>query len=184
MYELSRFHEMAVLLHADVEGPILSVQSATGEWRADIRLSNSEVISGELDSLDAMSIKEWLLLRRDGIAEAWDHFTAGMAPDPIKPLPEDWPIGGPDPIRAISVKPLEGHRLWVQWENGRAGELDPAFLADHPAFGPWRDRRTFASVRIVGSSFTWGGDMEVCAWLNCWPGLEESTDNRTDSTVQ
>ena len=110
MYELSRFHGMAVLLHAEVKEPIISVQSAAGEWRADVRLSDFEVISGDLDSVDAMSIKEWWLLRRDGIAVAWDQITAGMAPDPIEPLPEDWPIGGPEPIRAISVKPREGHR--------------------------------------------------------------------------
>ena len=184
MYELSRFHEMVVLMHADVEDPIISVRSAAGEWRADIRLSGFEVINGELDALDAMSIKEWWLLRRDDIEDAWNQIEGGKSPKPIEPLPENWPIGGPAPIRAISVKPLEGYRLWVQWENGYAGELDLAFLADHPAFGPWQDPRKFESVQIIGSSFTWGEDMEVCAWLNCWPDLAEPTDNKTDSTVQ
>ena len=184
MYELSRFHELVVLLHDDVEQPIIAVQSAAGEWRADIRLSDCEVVSGELDSLDAMSIEEWLLLRRNEVRAAWNQYAQGVSPDPIEPLPENWPIGGPPPIRAISVKPLERYRVWVEWENGSAGELDLEFLADHPHFGAWQDQKEFESVRIVRSALTWGEGMEICAWLNCWPGVKASSEKRTNRTVQ
>ncbi|MCE2526805.1 MAG: DUF2442 domain-containing protein [Actinomycetia bacterium] len=190
MHELSGFHELVVLLHADVEQPIIAVQSATGERRADIRFSDFEVITEDLDALDTMSIKEWLLLRRYKITGAWNRHVQGVSPDPIEPLPENWPIGGPPPVRGISVNPLDRYRVWVEWDNGSAGELDliPSgpfrFLADHSDFGAWQDQRKFVSVRIVGSSLTWGKGMEVCAWLNCWPGLEESLDSRTDGTVK
>ena len=125
-----------------------------------------------------------MLLRQDEIRGAWNQFAEGVSPGPIEPLPENWPIGGHPPIRAISVKPLGRYRILVEWENGYAGELDLEFLTDHPDFGAWQDRSKFESVRIVGSSFTWGEGMDVCAWLNCWPRLEEPSDKRTDRTVQ
>ena len=155
MHELSGFHELVVPLHADVEQPIVAVQSATGERRADIRLSDFEVITGELDALDTMSIKEWLLLRRDKITGAWNRLVQGVSPDPGEPLSKSWPIGGPPPVRGISVKPLDGYRVWVEWDNGSAGELDLDFLADHSDVSAWQDQRKFESVRIVGSSLTW-----------------------------
>lgn len=174
LVEISRFHEMVLSLRADRAQPVIAVQSEAGDWRADIRPSDGEVIDGEIDSLDLLSVREWLSLRQEELAETWRQCTRGASPDHVEPLPEDWPIGGPPPTRAVSVRPLEGYRLWVEWEDGSSGELVLDHLADHPAFTAWRDRDRFEAVRIVGSSLSWGDGMEVCAWLSCWPHLDES----------
>ena len=182
--EISRFHGMVVLLRAHPEQPVVAVQSAGGEWRADVRVQDGEVIRGRLDSLDRMSVQEWLRLHRDEVEAAWNRYRRGETPPRIEDLPEDWPIGGDPPARALSVKPLEGYRIWVEWEGGSAAELDLSFLADHPTFARWRDRRTFESVRTDGSCFTWGEDMEICAWLECWPDRREPLETMDGGTVR
>ena len=184
LHEISRFHELVIYLRTDYDQPVIAVKSDKLEWWGDVRLSDLEVISGKLDSLDRMSIEQWVSAHKDDIAEAWRRYLRGETPDRIEPLPEDWPIGGPPPTRAISAKPLDGYRIWVEWEDGSADEIDLNFLAEDPAFAAWKDRRAFESVRIDGSCFTWGGDMEVCAWLSCWPSLRESKDNTAGNTAQ
>lgn len=167
--EISRFHEMVVFLRTDTHPPTIIVQSAAGQQLAEIRIHDRQIIRGDLGPLDRMSLDEWLSLHSDDINEAWRQCRGGESPNRVAALPEDWPIGGPSPIRATSVRPLEGYRLWVEWEDGSARELDLHFLADHPSFEAWKDLEKFREVRVSGSSFTWGEGMEVCAWLNCWP---------------
>lgn len=181
MFKISRFHGMVLCLRTNREAPTLAVNSATGDWRSDIGIGDSTVIDGEIETLDRMSIEEWLSLHRDDLAEAWHLLGEGHSPDPVEALPDDWPIGGPPPTRGISVKPLEGCRIRVEWDDGSAGELDLAYLTGHPVFAAWSDRGTFESVRIVGSSFTWGGEMELCAWLGCWPTLDQSQQEEADT---
>lgn len=168
-HEISRFHEMVMFLRSDTDRPTIIVESAAGQQLAEICIRDRQTIRGNLSPLDRMSLEEWLSLRSGDIEEAWRQCRKGETPNRIAALPEDWPIGGPSPIRATSVRPLEGYRLWVEWEDGSAGELDLHFLANHPSFEAWKDWERFQAVRISGSSFTWGQGMEVCAWLNCWP---------------
>ena len=182
VFEVSRFHEMILGLCLDGDQPAIAVQSSDGEWKADIHIIDSAVIAGELEPLDRLSTEEWLSLHRDDLLEAWERFAEGHDPESVEALPDDWPIGGPSPTRAISVKPLEEYRLRIEWEDGSVGELDLAYLADHPAFAAWRDRAVFESVRIVGSYFTWGEEMEICAWLDCWPTLRKSPQKEPDGT--
>lgn len=169
VHEISRFHEMVMFLRSDADRPTIIVESAAGQQLAEICIRDRQTIRGSLRPLDRMSLEEWLSLHSDDIEEALRQCRQGEPPNRIAALPEDWPIGGPSPIRATSVRPLEGYRLWVEWEDGSVGELDLHFLADHPSFEAWKDRERFQAVRISGSSFTWGQGMEVCAWLNCWP---------------
>ncbi len=161
VFEISRFHGMVLGLRLNGDQPAIAVQSADGEWRADIQIIDSAVIAGKLEPLDRLSIEEWLSLHRDDLLEAWERFGEGHDPDPIEALPDDWPIGGPSPTRAISVRPLKEYRLRIEWEDGSVGELNLAYLTDHPAFAAWRDREVFKSVRIDGSHFTWAEEMEI-----------------------
>lgn len=174
LLEISRFHEMVLFLRAGSDHPTIVVQSVAGEHLAEVRLTDSATIHGKVLPLDRMSLEEWLSLHYDDIKEAWHQCQRDEPPHRIAGLPEDWPIGGPAPTRPISVKPLAGFRLWVEWEDGSSGELDLHFLADHPSFASWRDQKKFRSVRINGSCFTWGEGMEVCGWLDCWPDLEKA----------
>lgn len=169
LHEISRFHEMVMFLRSDTDHPTVIVESVAGQQLAEVRIHDRQTIQGNLRPLDWMSLEEWLSLHSDDIKEAWRQWREGETPKRISALPEDWPIGGPSPVRATSVRPLEGYRLWVEWEDGSAGELDLHFLADHPAFEAWKDPGKFQAVNVSGSSFTWGEGMEVCAWLNCWP---------------
>ncbi len=182
--EISRFHGMVICLSLDRDQPAVTVQSADQEWRAEIGITDSAVIAGELQTLDRLSIQEWLTLHRDDLLQAWERCAEGHDPDPIEALPDDWPIGGPSPTRAISVKPLEGYRLRIEWEDGSVGELDLANLAGHPAFAAWSDQGVFESVRIAGSHLTWGKEMEICAWLECWPTLGNSSQKQPDGAKE
>ena len=86
---------MVLCLRINREAPTLAVNSATGDWRSDIGIGDSTVIDGEIEPLDRMCIEEWLSLHRDDLAEAWHLLGEGHSPDPVEPLPDDWPIGGP-----------------------------------------------------------------------------------------
>ena len=79
LHEISRFHELVIYLRTDYNQPVIAVKSDELEWWGDVRLSDLEVISGKLDSLDRMSIEQWVSAHRDDIAEAWRRYRRGMA---------------------------------------------------------------------------------------------------------
>ena len=119
---------MVLCLRTNREAPTLAVNSATGDWKADISIGDSTVIDGEIEPLDRMSIEEWLSLHRDDLAEAWHLLGEGHSPDPVEPLPDDWPIGGPPPTRAISVKPCAWLDCWPTLDQSQQGEADTVDL--------------------------------------------------------
>jgi hypothetical protein len=60
----------------------------------------------------------------------------------------------------VAVRPLEGHRLWLRFEDGVEGTVDVAELVRFEGvFAPLADRQRFVEVAILGDSGTIG-----------WPG--------------
>jgi Protein of unknown function (DUF2442) len=60
----------------------------------------------------------------------------------------------------VEVRPLGGHRLFIRFEDGLAGELDfSEFLDFRGVFTDLRDPARFAEVRVVAD---WG----TIAWPN------------------
>lgn len=60
----------------------------------------------------------------------------------------------------VEVRPLEGYKLHVRFEDGVAGEVDLAKMVRFDGvFAPLRDRAKFAAVRVHPELGT-----------VCWPG--------------
>ncbi len=66
-------------------------------------------------------------------------------------------------IRPIEVQPREGHRIWLRYSDGTAGELDLSYLAGRGVFKVWDEAAPFATVRIgPAGGIAWGEDAELC----------------------
>lgn len=64
-------------------------------------------------------------------------------------------------LRLLSVQHMGGHRLYVEFNNGEAGEIDLSSELDGPIFEPLKDPEVFASVRLEGGTVAWpnGADL-------------------------
>ena len=69
-------------------------------------------------------------------------------------------------IRPSQVKALEGHRIWIEFEDGVEGEVDLSDLVGRGVWQAWDDRSLFESVRITPyRAIGWGDndDLDMCA---------------------
>jgi len=66
--------------------------------------------------------------------------------------------------RVISVKPLDGYRLWVQFEDGVEGGVDLSDLVGKGVFAAWRDRAEFLKVSVSPEThtLTWPDGNDIC----------------------
>jgi hypothetical protein len=65
----------------------------------------------------------------------------------------------------LEVRPLDGHRLWLRFEDGVEGRVDLAELIRFDGvFAPLADRDKFLEVAVVKDSGTigwpWGADLD------------------------
>ena len=69
-------------------------------------------------------------------------------------------------IQPTKVKPLDGYRIWIEFEDGVKGEADLSRLAGRGIFKAWDDREVFESVRIdfPYRAIVWGDSdmLELC----------------------
>ncbi len=66
-------------------------------------------------------------------------------------------------IRPVEVKPQEGCRLWLRYEDGAEGTVDLSHLSGRGVFAAWGDRSVFEAVRISRSgALEWPGDVDLC----------------------
>ena len=62
------------------------------------------------------------------------------------------------------VKPLEGCRIWLRYEDGVEGEVDLSDVAGKGVFAAWDDRAFFESVRLDEyRTVRWGEDIDICS---------------------
>lgn len=67
------------------------------------------------------------------------------------------------PIRPVEVEPRHGHRIWIRYSDGVAGEVDLSDLAGQGVFSAWTDRACFESVHLSpAGGIAWRGDLELC----------------------
>jgi len=67
-------------------------------------------------------------------------------------------------VDVVAVRPLGGHRLWVQFDDGLAGELDLAGrIPFEGVLVALRDPEFFARVRVdpEWGTLTWPGDIDL-----------------------
>jgi hypothetical protein len=65
--------------------------------------------------------------------------------------------------KAVKVKALKGHRIWLRFADGVEGEVDLSHLAGRGVFKAWADRKVFESVHINPSgAIAWSEELELC----------------------
>ncbi len=66
--------------------------------------------------------------------------------------------------RLLAVKPLEGYRLWLIYENGIEGTINLSELVGKEVFTLWEDEERFKKVRIGdGGELVWNNEVDMCA---------------------
>jgi hypothetical protein len=66
----------------------------------------------------------------------------------------------------ISVKPLEGYRLKLNYHNGFAGIYDVNPLLQYEVFAPLRDKDLFDRVEKEFNAVVWNRDLEWSAHID------------------
>ena len=68
------------------------------------------------------------------------------------------------PIRPTAVEPRPGHRIWLKYSDGTAGEVDLSHLAGAGLFQGWNNRDYFEAVYITDyDAIAWGEELELCS---------------------
>lgn len=87
----------------------------------------------------------------------------------------------------VEVRPLDGYRLWVRFEDGVEGPVDVAEMIHFQGvFAPLRDREKFLEVRVdqeIGT-ICWpnGADLDPDVLYSCVTG-EKIPDFETKSAA-
>ena len=81
----------------------------------------------------------------------------------MRPAPRRMRYDGAMMLQPVEVEAREGHRIWLRYADGAAGEVGLSDIAGQGVFAFWNDRARFESVRIgPAREITWGGDAELC----------------------
>lgn len=65
--------------------------------------------------------------------------------------------------KLIAVRPLPNYRLWLQYVDGSAGEVDLSDLAGRGVFRVWSRPGVFEAVSLdEQGAITWGEDLDLC----------------------
>ena len=66
-------------------------------------------------------------------------------------------------IRPTEVEAREEHRLWLQYSDGSAGEVDLSHLVGIGVFTAWKDPGRFEEAHIAPhGAIAWDDDLELC----------------------
>ena len=66
-------------------------------------------------------------------------------------------------IQPVSVQPRSGYRIWIEFSNGVAGEIDLSDLAGQGVFQAWNDLGYFGKVYIAPTgAIAWGDEIDLC----------------------
>ena len=66
-------------------------------------------------------------------------------------------------IRPTEVEPRGGHRIWLRYSDGTAGEIDLSYLVGRGVFKIWDGTARFETVHLgPAGSIAWGDDVELC----------------------
>ena len=61
------------------------------------------------------------------------------------------------------VEPRPGYRIWVEYDDGVAGEIDLSDAAGRGVFAVWNDPGAFEKVYVLDHrSIAWSDDLEIC----------------------
>lgn len=69
-----------------------------------------------------------------------------------------------------TVRSMGGHRLLLEFEDGRRGTYDMTPLLQWGVYAPLRDTHLFEKVHVEGGTATWPGDIDIAPeelYANC-----------------
>ena len=67
-------------------------------------------------------------------------------------------------IKPVTVRSLNGFRIYLEFSDGVKGEVDLSHLLDKPVFEPLKDRSLFEKVHIGDHrEIRWDDEIELCA---------------------
>ena len=67
------------------------------------------------------------------------------------------------PVRVTEVKPMEGYRIWLLYDDGVEGVIDLSDMVEHESFAPWRDKEFFATISTA-STFELIRELSSCSF--------------------
>ena len=66
-------------------------------------------------------------------------------------------------IQPVSVQPRPGYRIWIEFSDGAAGEIDLSDLAGRGVFAAWNEPGCFDKVHVAPHrAIAWNDDIELC----------------------
>ena len=66
-------------------------------------------------------------------------------------------------IRPIKVESRPGFRIWIEYDDGVAGEIDLSDMAGRGVFAAWDEPGAFERVYVSDHrSIAWSDDLEIC----------------------
>ncbi len=66
-------------------------------------------------------------------------------------------------IRLVKVEPRPKYRIWVEFSDGVAGEIDLSDLAGRGVFAAWNEPGVFEKVHIDSTgAVAWNEDIDLC----------------------
>jgi len=58
-------------------------------------------------------------------------------------------------LHVTDARHIQGHRVWLSFNDGTTGEVDLKDSLDGPIFQPLRDEEYFKSFSLVGHTLAW-----------------------------
>ena len=66
-------------------------------------------------------------------------------------------------FQPISIKVLDGYKIWVKYSDGTEGEVDLSHLVGKGIFSKWTDYQEFKKVHIgEGGALSWDEEIDLC----------------------
>jgi len=66
--------------------------------------------------------------------------------------------------KILDARPLDGYKIWLQFDDGITGEVDLSHLAGKGVFTLWSNDENFKKVSIEnGRSLTWSDEIDLDA---------------------
>ena len=66
--------------------------------------------------------------------------------------------------KILEARPLDGYKIWLRFEDGKAGDVDLSQLAGKGVFAFWKNYENFKRVSIEsGRSLAWSDEIDLDA---------------------
>ena len=90
----------------------------------------------------------------------------GASPTPVSlEQSENKQKGSDELLKPIQVKPLDGYKIWIEYEDGESGEIDLSHLAGKGVFKAWDEPGHFEKVHIdCYGAIVWDENIDMCRY--------------------